>query len=140
MPGLLNAPSDSFIGRQLRKRPDPVFGFELKRLLAARRITLRPKAVHAEGRTVHFEDGTAVETDNVIWATGFRFDYGWLRVPGALDEAGKPLHDRGASPVGGLYYVGLPWQTSRNSALIGGVGRDAEAIVRRIAADRSVRS
>ena len=140
MLGLLNAPSDSFIGRQFRKRPDPVFGFELKRLIAAKRITRGPKAVHAEGRTVLLEDGTAVETDNVIWATGFRFDYGWLRIPGALDGEGRPLHERGASPVGGLYYVGLPWQTSRNSALIGGVGRDAEAIVRRIAAGRSGRS
>jgi putative flavoprotein involved in K+ transport len=138
--GVLNAPSDSRIGRKVRQRPDPVFGFELKRLLAARRIALKPKAVRVEGRTVHFGDGTAVEADNVIWATGFRSDYGWLRIPGALNEEGKPLHERGVSPVKGLYYVGLPWQTSRNSALIGGVGKDAEAIVRRIAAGRAVRA
>jgi len=138
--GILNAPSDSLVGRKVRQRPDHVFGFELKRQLAARRIALKPKTVRAEGRTVHFEDGTAVEADNVIWATGFRFDYGWLQIPGALDGEGQPLHKRGESPVEGLYYVGLPWQTSRNSALIGGVGRDAEAIVRRIAADRSGRS
>jgi Predicted flavoprotein involved in K+ transport len=138
--GILNAPSGSRIGRKVRQRPDPVFGFELKRLLAARRIALKPKTVRAEGRTVHFEDGTTVEADNVVWATGFRFDYGWLQIPGALDEGGKPLHERGVSPVEGLYYVGLPWQTSRNSALIGGVGKDAEAIVRRIAASRAVRA
>lgn len=133
--GILNAPTESRIGRIVRKRPDPVFGFELKRLLAANRITLKPKAVRAEGRTVQFADGTVAEADNVIWATGFRFDYSWLQISGALDAEGKPIHERGVSPVGGLYYVGLPWQTSRNSALIGGVGRDAEAIVRRIAAD-----
>jgi len=138
--GILNAPSDSRIGRIVRKRPDPVFGFELKRLIAAKRIVLKPKAVRAEGRTVHFADGTAAEADNVVWATGFRSDYGWLRIPGALDAEGKPLHERGASPVSGLYYVGLPWQTSRNSALIGGVGKDAEAIVRRIAAGRAMRA
>jgi hypothetical protein len=77
---------------------------------------------------------------NVIWATGFRFDYSWLQISGALDAEGKSIHERGVSPVGGLYYVGLPWQTSRNSALIGGVGRDAEAIVRRIAAGRTARA
>jgi len=88
---------------------------------------------------VRFEDGSVVEADNIIWATGFRSDYRWLRIPGALDDAGAPLHERGASPVDGLYYVRLPWQTSRNSALIGGVGRDAEAVVRRIAAARDGR-
>jgi len=135
--GMLNAPSDSWVGRIVRNRPDPVFGFELKRLIAARRIALKPKAVRAEGRTVHFGDGTTLEADNVIWATGFRFDYRWLRMEGALDESGRPLHERGVSPVEGLYYVGLPWQTSRNSALIGGVGKDAETIVRRIASGRA---
>jgi putative flavoprotein involved in K+ transport len=137
--GLLNAPADSPVGRIVRKRPDPVFGLELKRLIAARRILLKPRAVHASGRTVRFEDGSVVEADNIIWATGFRSDYRWLRIPGALDDAGAPLHERGASPVDGLYYVRLPWQTSRNSALIGGVGRDAEAVVRRIAAARDGR-
>lgn len=138
--GILNAPSDSLVGRKVRRRPDPVFGFELKRLLAEKRIALKPKAVHAEGRTVRFEDGTAAEVDNVVWATGFRFDYGWLQIPGALNGEGKPLHERGVSPIEGLYYVGLPWQTSRYSALIGGVGRDAEAIVKRIAAGRAARA
>jgi len=130
--GILNAPSDSRIGRKVRKRPDPVFGFELKRMLKAKTVAIKPKTVKADERTVHFEDGTSMEPDNIIWATGFRFDYSWLQIQGALDKAGKPLHKQGVSPVDGLYYVGLPWQTSRNSALIGGVGRDAEAIVRRI--------
>jgi putative flavoprotein involved in K+ transport len=130
--GILNAPSDSRIGRIVRKRPDPVFGFELKRLLKEKTVMIKPKTVKAEKRTVHFADGTSMEADNIIWATGFRSDYGWLHVRGALDEEGKPLHQRGASPVNGLYYVGLPWQTSRNSALVGGVGRDAEAIVQMI--------
>jgi len=132
--GILNAPADSRIGRMVRERPDPVFGFELKRLLTTKSVVLKPKTVKAEARAVHFADGTSVEADNVVWATGFRSDYGWLHVPGALDGQGKPRHHRGASPVSGLYYVGLPWQTSRNSALIGGVGRDAEEIVRKIAA------
>jgi putative flavoprotein involved in K+ transport len=84
-------------------------------LLAAKRIALKPKTVRVEGLTAEFGDGTTVESDNIVWATGFRFDYGWLRIPGALNEGGRPLHERGASPVGGLHYVGLPWQTSRNS-------------------------
>lgn len=43
-----------------------------------------------------------------------------------LDEKGFPIHNRGVSPIQGLYYIGLPWQHQRGSALICGVGRDAE--------------
>ena len=131
--GILNAPSDSRVGRAVRKRPDPVFGFELKRLFRSERITLKPMTVGAEERTVRFSDGSTMKVENIIWATGFRSDYSWLHIPGALGEDGKPLHERGVSPVNGLYYVGLPWQTSRNSALLGGVGHDAKAIVQKIA-------
>lgn len=130
--GILNAPTDSRVGKMVRKRPDPVFGFELKHMLKRNMIERKPKTVRAENRTIEFSDGSSITVDHVIWATGFRFDYSWLRIPDALDGQGRPLHDQGVSPVPGLYYVGLPWQTSRNSALIGGVGRDAEAIVHRI--------
>jgi putative flavoprotein involved in K+ transport len=135
--GLLNASPDTFPGKAIRRRPDPIFGFELREYLKSRRIALRPRAARAEGKTVFFADGTSMEAANVIWATGFRADYAWLRIPGALNEQGLPIHRKGVSPVSGLYYVGLPWQTSRNSALLGGVGRDAAAIAARIAKDES---
>jgi len=93
---------------------------------------LKPKTVKAENRTVYFADGSSIEVDNVVWATGFRSDYGWLRIPDALDQHGNPVHQKGISPVKGLYYVGLPWQTSRNSALIGGVGKDAMQVAKKI--------
>ncbi|WP_300063570.1 NAD(P)/FAD-dependent oxidoreductase [uncultured Roseobacter sp.] len=68
----------------------------------------------------------------IIWATGFRFDYGWLKAD-ALDDTGRPRHQRGVSPVPGLFFVGLPWQTRRGSSFIWGVWHDAKFIADQIA-------
>jgi putative flavoprotein involved in K+ transport len=71
----------------------------------------------------------------VIWATGYALDFGWLQA-GAFDPTGRPVHDRGVSPVPGLYFLGLPWLTRRSSAFIWGVWRDAEELAAHIAARR----
>lgn len=71
----------------------------------------------------------------IIWATGFRFDYGWLKAD-TFDETGKPLHQRGVSRVPGLYFVGLPWQTRRGSSFIWGAWHDAKFIADQIDIDR----
>ena len=68
----------------------------------------------------------------IIWATGFQFDYGWLDAD-TLDERGRPIHQRGVSPVPGLYFVGLPWQSRRGSSFIWGVWHDAKFIADQIA-------
>jgi putative flavoprotein involved in K+ transport len=51
-----------------------------------------------------------------------------------LDERGRPVHERGVTAVPGLYFLGLPWQHTRGSALLGWVGRDAAWLAERIAA------
>ena len=68
----------------------------------------------------------------IIWATGFQFDYGWLEAD-TLDDRGIPIHQRGVSPVPGLYFVGLPWQSRRGSSFIWGVWHDAKFVVDQIA-------
>lgn len=65
---------------------------------------------------------------SVIWSTGFAGDFAYLKVPGALDEQGHPLHSEGTSPIPGLFYVGLPWLRTRGSGLICGADADAAAI------------
>src|SRR5205085_654674 len=73
------------------------------------------------------DDGRVLDVRNVVWCTGFRPDYSWIRVPFELGEDGYPVQYRGAvdsSP--GLYFVGLPFLHSFASMLIGGAGRDAE--------------
>lgn len=61
----------------------------------------------------------------IVWATGYDYDYGWLRAP-VLDVHGRPLQQRGISSVSGLYFLGLHWMHTIKSGLFSGVGSDAE--------------
>ncbi|MFI7538618.1 NAD(P)-binding domain-containing protein [Streptosporangium sp. NPDC049376] len=98
---------------------------------------LRAYAAHFElpvrlGTTVSLlrtADGRTIAPWSVIWATGYRPDYRWLRVPGAL-AGGLPRHSEGISPVPGLAYLGLPFRRCRGSALLGWVGEDAAPVAR----------
>jgi putative flavoprotein involved in K+ transport len=76
------------------------------------------------------EDGRVLPVTNVVWCTGFRQDFGWIHLP-VFDDQGHPLHVRGvvSGPGAGLYFAGLPFLYGFTSALVGGVGRDAEHVV-----------
>ncbi|MEF3302967.1 flavin-containing monooxygenase [Paenibacillus sp. GYB003] len=126
--GLLEADADSALGGWLRKQPEQIYGLDLKKLLNAKAIGSFPKCADADETGIRFEDGTSFHADNVVWATGFRADYGWIRIPGAFREDGTPVTRNGVSPVAGLFFLGLPWQSSRGSALMGWVAKDAERL------------
>jgi putative flavoprotein involved in K+ transport len=74
----------------------------------------------------------AAGVTSVLWATGYQLDFSILDIP-VLDEWNYPRHSRGVTEHPGLYAVGLPWLTGQASALVAGVGRDAEYIAGRIA-------
>jgi putative flavoprotein involved in K+ transport len=76
-------------------------------------------------------DGRVLDVANVIWATGFRQDYGWVDVP-VFDGTDAPVHERGVASVPGLYFLGLDFLYSATSENVGGVGRDAKHIARHI--------
>lgn len=69
----------------------------------------------------------------VVWATGYRPDLGWLRLP-ILDADGYPVQRRGVTGVPGLYLLGLDWLYTAKSGLFGGVGEDAAHLASVIAA------
>jgi putative flavoprotein involved in K+ transport len=77
------------------------------------------------------EEGRVVEVPNVVWCTGYRSTFDWVHVD-VFDQEGQPVHDRGATGVPGLYFIGLFFLSSLASSLVGGVGRDAEYIARHI--------
>ncbi len=80
------------------------------------------------------EDGRILDVANVVWATGFVRDYRWIRLP-IFDANGDPIHHRGAvQGEPGLYFVGLPFQSSLLSGLVAGAGPDARHIVNQTAA------
>ena len=64
----------------------------------------------------------------MLWATGYRRDYGWLQVPEAIDPQGEILHRGGITPAPGLYVLGLRFLRHRRSSFLGGVGADAEVL------------
>jgi putative flavoprotein involved in K+ transport len=68
----------------------------------------------------------------VIWATGYRRAYPWLRVP-VLDEHGEIRHHGGVTPHAGLYVLGMNFQRRRHSSFIDGVGSDAQYLADHIA-------
>ena len=131
--GILNAGSGSWVGRYVRQRGDAIIGRQLAHLVddGTVRLLLSPVATGG-GRTLTLVDGTRLTPSSVLWCTGFRPSYPWLGVPGALDADGAPRHHAGASPVPGLSWMGLPWQTRLNSSIADGVDRDAQALVGRL--------
>jgi putative flavoprotein involved in K+ transport len=124
---------DSRLGRRLRERETLIGSSPAK---ARRRgITLKPRALDASGRVVQFADGTSVEADAIIWATGFESDYSWIQLSIA-DEQGQLRHRRGVTDQPGLYFLGLQWQHTRGSALLGLGSDDARYIAQHITASR----
>jgi putative flavoprotein involved in K+ transport len=130
--GLLQKTVDSRIGRRARGR-DTLIGSSARELKRRYGVTLRPRVVGASGRTVTFADDSEQEFDAVIWATGYSLDHSWIDGP-VLDGDGRLRHRRGVTDVPGLYFLGLPWQYTRGSALLGWVKDDAEFIATEIAA------
>jgi putative flavoprotein involved in K+ transport len=78
-------------------------------------------------------DLRAAGVRTVVWATGYRRDFRWLRAP-VLDAAGEPVHRRGITEAPGLTFLGLSWLYRRKSASIDGVGDDARYLAAHLAA------
>ena len=130
--GLIRKTVESRIGRRLEGR-DTLIGSKPRELRRRFGVELKSRVVGASGRTISFADGTELDADAVVWATGYRSDYSWIEPP-VLDADGRVQHRRGVTEVPGLYFLGLSWQHTRGSALIGWVKDDAEFIAAEIAA------
>jgi putative flavoprotein involved in K+ transport len=126
---LLDTTVDSRLGRRLRER-ETLIGSSPKRLRGLG-VDLHPRAVSVSGNTMGFADDTDLRVDAVLWATGYRPDYSWINAP-VLDDHGRVRHQRGVTDVPGLYFLGLYWQHTRGSALLGWVKDDAEYLAAQI--------
>jgi putative flavoprotein involved in K+ transport len=124
--GLIRKTPSSRIGRRMQAR-DTLIGSSPRKLRRRHGVRLHPRVVEADGTSVGFADGTRLEAGAVVWATGFRSDHSWIQVP-VFDDSGRPIHRRGVTSSPGLHFLGLSWQHTRGSALLGWVGEDAEHI------------
>jgi putative flavoprotein involved in K+ transport len=129
--GLMRVNAGSRLGRRVQGRGEFVIGTS-RRTLKRAGVTFHPGLVDADGHTVRFADGTSLDVGVVIWATGYRSDYSWIDIPGVLHD-GRVAHRRGVTDVPGLYFLGLSWQHTRGSALLGFVNDDAAHLAERIA-------
>ena len=132
--GIIRKSTESRIGRRLAGR-DTLIGSSPWTLRRRHGVQLHKRAIDAAGSTVSFADGTQLDVGSVVWATGFRVDHSMIDVP-VFDADGQLAHRRGVTGSPGLYVLGLSWQHTRGSALLGWVKDDAEFIAQRINAFR----
>ncbi len=136
--GFMKVSTDSRLGRKLSKR-DVLIGSNPRRLRRSG-VTLRKRLASASGRRAVFDDGSEQDFDAIVWATGYRSDLSWVDVPGVRDERDGIIHRRGVTDAPGLFFIGLTWQHTRGSALIGFVGEDAAFIAGRIGSQLETRA
>jgi putative flavoprotein involved in K+ transport len=135
---------DTPMGRKMRPHVrhggGPLLRYRRKELRAAgvERVVERTTGVK-DGLPV-LDDGRVLDVRNVVWCTGFRPDFSWIRVAFDIGADGLPVQYRGAAAsTPGLYFTGLPFLHSFASMLIGGAGRDAERVARHIVSERAPR-
>jgi putative flavoprotein involved in K+ transport len=128
--GFMRVSTDSRLGRKLSER-DVLIGSSARKLRRAG-VTMRRRLKSVAGRLARFEDGSDQEVDAIIWATGYRPDFSWIDVPSVRGAGDRIAHKRGVTDAPGLFFVGLTWQHTRGSALIGFVNDDAAFIAGRI--------
>jgi putative flavoprotein involved in K+ transport len=130
--GLMRVSKETRIGRRMAGR-DTLIGSSPRRLRRRHAVVLHGRAVDADGSVVRFDNGAAFAPATVVWATGFRPDLSWIDVP-ITDREGRLVHTRGVTDEPGLYFVGLSWQHTRGSALLGWVKDDAEYLAQKVSA------
>jgi putative flavoprotein involved in K+ transport len=128
----MRTPIGRKVEQKFRNRGIPLARVKRKDIAAAG-IERLPRVAGVRDGLPVLEDGRVLEVANVIWSTGYMLDFRWIDLP-VFDEGGRPVHDRGiVGSEPGLCFVGLAFLYSLSSALIGGVGRDAEYIAKHIA-------
>ena len=130
------------MGRKMRPHirhgGGPLLRYRKKDLLAAGVERVVGHTVGVDGGRPVLGDGRVLDVRNVVWCTGYRPDFSWIRVPIEFGDDGYPVQYRGAvasSP--GLYFAGLPFLHSFASMLITGSARDSGRVARQILRERS---
>jgi len=88
---------------------------------------VKPRVAQLEGRQVHFTDGSAVETDTIIYCTGYALRF--LFLPGALLE----IKQNGVDLYKHVFHPDLPTLAFVGFCNVAGAAQTFERLV----ADRS---
>src|SRR3954454_10728724 len=135
----MRTPMGRRMRRHVRGEGGPLLRVRNRDLLAAGVDRTEARVCGTRDGAPLLDDGRVLDVASIVWCTGFRNDLGWLRVPLDLGDDGWPAQDRGeVASCPGLWFVGLPFQYAFASMLVGGVGRDARDVSRRIVARAAV--
>ena len=129
--GLMGKTIESRIGQRMQHR-ETLIGSSPRAARRRHGIELRGRTDDLSGSEVRFSDGGQLNPGAVIWATGFELDHSFVQLP-VFDTNGRLVHRRGVTVAPGLYLLGMPWQHTRGSALLGWVKDDAQHIADHIA-------
>jgi putative flavoprotein involved in K+ transport len=129
--------TDTRLGRKMseahRDRGAPLVRLKPKEIASAGVELVSRVESDVDGKP-RLADGRVLDVAVVVWATGFRLDFSWIKLP-IFDGGGYPIHHRGVvDSAPGLYFLGLPFQYTPTSEHVGGVGNDARYISEHIAA------
>ncbi|MDR3373177.1 MAG: NAD(P)-binding domain-containing protein [Ancalomicrobiaceae bacterium] len=105
-------------------------GLDLPEDAEARRVWPDAPCITHPIRQLHLRDAGV---GSIIWATGYRSDYRWIKLPIA-SESGALRHRKGVTEIPGLYFIGLHWQSNLSSSFVFGVQHDVDPIADEIAA------
>ena len=129
--GYLSIDKHSWLGNRISRCKQPIIGTPVKNILKRKNVEQVGKTLHCENDRITTEKKTLTDVQNVIWATGYRPDFSWIKGL-ELDKEQYPVHYRGVSNMKGLYFIGLPWLHTRGSATLGGIKKDATYLSRYI--------
>ena len=107
--------------------------------LEAAGVRRAPRVIGARDGMPLLADGRTLAVANIIWCNGFDAGFDWIDLP-VFAEDGEPMHRSGVvESQPGLYFVGLHFLHALSSAMVHGVGRDAQRIVEAIRQHAAVR-
>jgi putative flavoprotein involved in K+ transport len=134
----VNTPFGRKLRPHVRHGGGPLLRYRRKDLLAAGVERTLARTVGVDGGLPTLADGRVLDVRNVVWCTGFRPDFSWIRFPFEMGEDGYPVQYRGAAASSpGLYFAGLPFLHSFASMFVAGAGRDARRIALHIVKERA---
>ena len=92
-----------------RSRRTPIMNSQLLHHLAHGDVVAKPDIAELRGRTVRFVDGSEIEPDVILWATGYRPSIPCLEAGGIhLAESGEDLYlNMFSRDYPGLYVMGF---------------------------------
>ncbi len=129
--GFLSVNKYSWLGKMLSKKMQPIIGIDIKSLLNQQNVKSVGKTLDADNTKITFEKCNIDSVKNIVWATGFKPDFSWIKDI-ELDAGGYPVNYRGVASTPGMYFIGLPWMYTRGSATLGGVSKDAAYLANKL--------